>query len=228
LEQAEQAYRQSLAISVQRQNCLGEAGSLVELGLLYDRMGRMEEAATFHRQAADIFARLQDQRNEGRARSNLAGSLIEIQRYDEARRELRRAIECDKFFGHAAEPWKTWGILHDLEQVTGNEQAAAAARDQAIGSYLAYRRAGGESQSLIAGLYALALKAIQRGETTEAAQALAEGWSDSDIYTLIQTRLAKIQAILRGDRDLALAADPNLDYCNAAEMQLLLEALETK
>src|SRR5262249_38305446 len=144
-EPAELAYRQSLAISVQQQHHAGEASSLSELGKLYAQMGRMEEAATFFRQAADIYARLQDQMKEGVARGNLADVLIMLRRCDEARDELRRAIECKQPFGHAAEPWNTWDILHDLEQVTGDAQAAAAARGQAVTSYLAYRRAGGES-----------------------------------------------------------------------------------
>ena len=37
-EQAEQAYRQSLAIEVQLKNLAGEAGSLTELGILYNDM----------------------------------------------------------------------------------------------------------------------------------------------------------------------------------------------
>jgi hypothetical protein len=37
--------------------------------------------------------------------------------------------------------------------------------------------------------------------------------------------LAKLQAILRGDRRLALADEPNLNYMDAAELHLLLEAL---
>jgi tetratricopeptide (TPR) repeat protein len=226
-EQAEQAYRQSLAIVVQQQNRSGEAASLGELGNLYYQMGRPEEAATFFRQAADIFARLQDNRNEVLVRSNLADVLIELQRYDEARRELRRAIECMQPLGHAAQPWMTWNTLLDLEQATGDAQAAAAARGQAIASYLAYRRAGGESQSDQARLFALVLEAIQRGETTEAEHTLSE-LSSRDDPVWLQKLLAKLQAILRGDRDPALAADPNLDYCSAVELQLLLEGLGAK
>ena len=37
--------------------------------------------------------------------------------------------------------------------------------------------------------------------------------------------IPKLQAILRGDRNPALAADPDLDYDDAAELQLLLESL---
>jgi tetratricopeptide (TPR) repeat protein len=91
-------------------------------------MGRLEEAVAFCRQAADIHVKLQDLRNEGRDRNNLAHTLIKLQRFEEARCELQRAIECLKPFGHAAEPWMTWHILHDLEQATGNPQAAAEAR----------------------------------------------------------------------------------------------------
>jgi tetratricopeptide (TPR) repeat protein len=226
-EEAEQAYRQALTIFVQQQDRLGEARSLTELGNLYSQIGRLEEAATFFRNAANIYARLQDRRYEGVARSNLAYCLIKLQRYDEARDELRLSIECKQPFGLAAEPWRDWSNLHTLEQATGDAQAAAAARGHAIASYLAYRRAGGESQSNQAGLFALVFQAIQQGTTTEAEQSLAE-LSNSDAPAWYRTLLAKLQAILRGDRNQALAADSNLDYESATELQLLLEALGTK
>ncbi len=133
-------------LKVQQQNRSGEARSLHELGNLYDDMGRLEEAVAFYRQAADIYVTLSDLMHEGAARNNLAGTLMTLQRYDEARQELQRAIECKKPFGHAAEPWKTWALLHDLEQATGNAPAAADAWQQAVQCYLAYRRDGGESQ----------------------------------------------------------------------------------
>jgi tetratricopeptide (TPR) repeat protein len=166
LKQAEEAYRQALAISVQQKNLAGEARSLAELGNLYNQMRRLEEAVTFYRQAADIYViyvELQDLRYEGIVRNNLARTLIELQRFEEARRELQRAIECNKPFGHAVEPWKTWDTLHDLEQVTGHSQGAAEARRQAIESYSSYRCADGESQSPRAQLYDLVRQAIQQG-----------------------------------------------------------------
>ena len=72
--------------------------------------------------------------------------LIQLQRYDGARQELLRAIECNKLFGHAAEPWKTWSVLEDLENAVRDESAAAQARAQAKAAYLAYRRDGGYAQ----------------------------------------------------------------------------------
>jgi tetratricopeptide (TPR) repeat protein len=222
LEQAEQAYWQSLAIEVRQKNLAGEASSLFELGNLYNKMGRLEEAVAFYRQAADIHVKLQDLRYEGIDRSNLADTLIKLQRFEEARRELRRAIECKKPFGHVAERWKTWVILHNLEQATGHPQAAAEARRQTIESYLAYRRAGGESQSNRAQLYALVMQAIQQGTTSEAGHRLAE-LSSEDHPPWFTALLSKLHAILRGDRDPAFADDPDLDYDDAVELQLLLE-----
>jgi tetratricopeptide (TPR) repeat protein len=223
-DQAEQAYRQSLALEVQQKNRAGEASSLTELGNLYDQMGRLEEAAAFYRQAAEIYAQLHDLRYEGFDRSNLADTLIKLERYDEARRELLRAIECKKPFGHAATIWKTWNILHNLEQATGNAQAAAEAREKAIAAYLAYRLAGGESQANTAPLFALVKQALQAGtpDALTAASAQLAAQAEPDDPAWFTALLDKLQAILRGDRNPALADDPALSYLDAVELQLLL------
>ena len=218
-EQAEWAYRQSLAIKVQQQNRAGEANSLHELGSLYDAMGRPEEAVAFYRQAADLFVTLGDLMHEGFARNNLAATLMTLQRYDDARQELQRAIECNKPFGHAAEPWKTWALLHDLEQATGNASAAADAWQQAVQCYLAYRRAGGENHAPGARLCAQIAHAIRQGDTTEVTQFLAQAAAAADTPAWLKAMLPKLQAILHGDRDPALATDLALDYrrcCGAA------------
>lgn len=228
-DQAEQAYRQSLALEVQQKNRAGEASSLTELGNLYDQMGRLEEAATFYRQAAEIAVQLQDLQKEGLRRNNLAATLIKLERYDEARNALLRAIECKQAFGHAAQPWTAWNILHDLEQATGHVQAAAEARGKAVAAYLAYRRAGGESQANTAPLYALVAQALQDGTpdalTAAAAQLTAQAEPDDPAW--FTALLDKLQAVLRGTRDPALAADPALSYGDAVELQLLLEKLGT-
>lgn len=191
-------------------------------------MGRTEESVTFLQQAAAIYVELGDTANEGRARNNLAIYLIKLRRHDAARRELQRAIECCKPFGHAAQPWKTWDILCDLEIAVKNPQAAAAARQKAIDAYLAYRRAGGESQNLSAQLYALVGQAIQGGNTVAAEQFLTQLSESEDTPDWGKILNSKLQAILRGERNPALAADPNLDYTHVAELQLLLEGLQGK
>ena len=224
-EQAEQAYRRALAIRVQTKDRSHEASDLGELGSLYDDMGRLEEAVTFRRQAADVYTELGNLAKEGIHRSNMADTLIKLGRYDEARRELHRAIECKKPYGHAAEPWKTWAILHDLEQAAGDTRAAIQAREKAIQSYLAYRRAGGVSQSNRIQLCALVAQAIQQKDITQAEQYLAQIMGQVT-NPQPKTMIAKLQAILNGDRNPALAEDPDLEYRDATELQLLLEELK--
>jgi tetratricopeptide (TPR) repeat protein len=203
---------------------MDEADSLTELGNLYNQMGRLEEAVKCYRQAADIYVRLQDQRYEGVARSNLADTLIKLGRYDEARRELLRAIECKQPYGHAAQSWTTWNILHNLEQATGHPQAAAEAGQRAMDAYLAYRRDGGQSYDRGAQACAAVANAIGQGETTALAQELAEVLAQTD-HPRAHALLPKLQAILGGSRDLALADDPALFYQDAVELRLLLESL---
>ncbi|HEX5732327.1 MAG TPA: TIR domain-containing protein [Blastocatellia bacterium] len=223
-EQAERAYRQSLVIKVQQKNLAGESNTLGELGNLYTDMSRLEDAVQCYRQAADIYTKLQDKNREGIVRSNLSFILINLQRYDEARLELRRAIECKKPYGHAAELWKTWDILCDLEQATGNLQAAAQARQQAIESYRAYRHAGGQSMEFGAQFCDKVTNAIAQRDSSALEQEL-----DDYLRTKADFRgkllIPKLLAILHGDRNIGLTDDPNLNYSDAVELQLLLEKL---
>ncbi|HEY6332185.1 MAG TPA: tetratricopeptide repeat protein, partial [Blastocatellia bacterium] len=229
--QAESAYRRSLAIMVREKDLAGEAATLNQLGNLYEAMVRLEESVKCCRRAADIYIRLQDLSDEGLVRNNLAIALIKLRRYDEARRELLRAIECKKPYGHAAEPWKTWGVLYDLEQATGYPEAAAQAREQALESYLAYRRAGGQSYDWGAKACAAVAEAIMANEPSAIA-ALADRLSGA-LQELSQTQagsrvnavMPKLQAILAGSREHALADDPALWYVDAVELKLLLESL---
>ncbi len=225
LELAEQAYRQGLAIFVRENDAPHQGMSLGQLGSLYDAMGRLEEAVTFYRQAIGVRARLKDLAGEGRTRSNLADTLTKLLRYDEARQELQRAIECKKPYGHAAEPWKAWSHLEDLERATNHGEAAAAAREQAIQTYLAYRRAGGVSQSSRARLFDLVSQAIKENAPAEARQLLSQLASRPDLPHFAKALIAELQSVLVGERDPALAADPELTPRDAAELQLLLEKL---
>jgi tetratricopeptide (TPR) repeat protein len=225
--QAEQAYRQSLSINTQLRDRAGEALSLLELGNLYNFWNRPEQTMSFYRQAADIYTQLGDQRYEGFARGNLAMTLIKLQRYDEARPELLQAIECIKPFGHAAEPWKAFANLHNLERANGNPQAARKARQQAVQAYLAYRRDGGENHSGIGRLCVAVWQAMQQGDTAEVGQLIGQRlneptWQEDKPF------LYKLQAILAGERDLALVEDEGLHYEAAAELIFLLEQLNTQ
>lgn len=109
----------------------------------------------------------------------------------------------------------------------GNAPAAAQARKQAIAAYLAYRRDGGESQvgGATVQLCAAVAQAIAEGHPAQAAAELAQLAQDPRLPDYARPLLPALQSILSGSRDRALAADPNLDYDDAAELHLLLDQL---
>ncbi len=226
-EAAEDAYRESLKIEVRLGDRAGQAGTLNQLGNLYnDVLDRPEESVAFYRQAADLFGELGDLANEGGARNNLADSLRRLGRLAEARREVERAIECKAPFGHAAEPWKTWSILADIETADRHPEAAAAARTRARAAYLDYRRDGGENHSP-AGRLALAVtERLSAGDPAAARSLLRQtavdpGWQTDEDRAFIHS----LDAIAAGSRDPALADTPGLTYDLAAEVLLLLGTL---
>ena len=180
-EAAEDAYRKSLAIEVRLGNVAGQASTLGQLGILYDDvLGRPEEAVAFFRQAADKYVEIGDAANEGTARSNLAIRLRKLRRLDEARQEIRRAIECKAQFGHASEPWKTWAILADIETDAGNPAAAAEAKRKAIACYLAYRRDGGENHSTAGRICLAVTQSLLAGDPAAAASLLQQLAADPE------------------------------------------------
>jgi len=222
--QAEQDYQQSLALRVQRGDQAGEALGLLELGNLNRDWNRPEAALKCSQQAAELYSRLGDRRYEGAARSNLAMVLMPLDRYDQARRELQRALECKQEFGAAAQPWKTWDLLSDLELATGNPAAAEAARQQALQSYLAYRRDGGENHSGAGRLVEAVWQGLRQRDVSEISQIIPQ-WLEHPDWQEDQTFLRHLQAILEGARDMERAADASLHYETAAELCFLLERL---
>jgi len=227
-EEAEQAFQQSLAVNVQQGSPLDEARSLGRLGNLYAKMGRSEDAVISFRQSAEKYTEINDMANEGRVRGNLTITLIMLKRYDEARQEIQRAIECFKPYGHHVEPWRAWDKLRDIELADGNQEAAARAREQAIQLYLVCRRDGGEDQSPSARLCALFENALKQQKPEEIKKQLDEVARDPNIPESGKLLVSKLQAILAGSREVGLASDAGLDYTDAAEILFLLERLERR
>jgi tetratricopeptide (TPR) repeat protein len=223
---AEAAYRNSLAINVRLGNVAWQASTLHQLGNLYgDVLDRPEDAACFYRQAADKFVEGRDVAREGASRSNLANSLRKLRRLDEARQEIRRAIECKAQFGHASEPWKSWSILAAIESDTGNSTAAAAeAKGKAIASYLAYRRDGGENHNPAGRISLSVTQSLRSGDPAQAVNLLQHLAADPEAAELLPF-IGALQAVVAGSRDPALADQPELDYTMAAEILLLIETL---
>jgi tetratricopeptide (TPR) repeat protein len=217
---AEMAYRKSLGIKVQQNNKDGEASSLGQLGILFDKMGQLEDAITFYRQAADIHVELGDLAKEGFDRNNLAGTFIKLKRYDDARQEIVRAIECKKPFGHTARPWNALQILSTIEQAQGNATAAKDARDQAVALYMAFRRSGGGKYEYGAQLCAMVGDAIQRGARAEVEAAFGQ------FGAFYQPLIGALRQILDGVRDVQVVE--GLFFMHEVDVRLLLEQLGEK
>jgi tetratricopeptide (TPR) repeat protein len=227
-EAAEEAYNQSIEIKVRLGNQAEQASTLGQLGNLYGFvLQRPEEAVAFYRRAAEISGAIGDTMREGQQLNNLAVTLFKLKRIDEARLVIRRAIECKAPFGHAAELWKTWDFLTAFETAASNSAAAADARHQALGAFLAYRRDGGENQDASGRLALAVLQALASGDPAEVAASLQQLTADS-VWAEHLPFLTALQAITAGSRDRCLAEDPGLSYDQAAEVLLLIEVLEAE
>jgi hypothetical protein len=128
-------------------------------------------------------------------------------------------------FGHAAGSWTTWAILADVETDAGNPAAAAQAKQKAVESYLAYRRAGGENHNADGRIALAVTQPLLAGDPAAAAALLQQLAADPDAEWL-RPFLQALQTIVGGSRDRRLADAPDLYYRSAAEILFLIETLE--
>ena len=226
-EEAEDAYRKSLAISVRLGDLAGQAGTLGQLGNFYDDvLDRPEDAVGFYRQSGEKYAEIGDAANEGRTSHNLADALRRLSRFGEARREVLRAIECDAQFGHGSEPWKTWDLLAQIETASGNPAASAEARGKTIAAYMAYRRDGGENHFPYGRVAHDVTQSLLAGDAASVAAPL-EGLAANPDAAWLRPFIEALQAIVAGSRDRTLAEAPGMHYTMAVEILLLIETLES-
>jgi len=227
---AERAYQEALSLRIQIQDRAGEAACLGRLGNLSAATDRSEEALKFYRGAAERYTAAGNVLLEEFQRYSAARVLVQLQRFDEARPEILRAIECDATLGFEAQPWMTLLTLRDLEAAVGNAAAAAAARARAVQAYLAYRKAGGESSTGGAGapLCAKVAAALKAGSSGALAAEFTQTRGRSDLPGYMQPLLRALLAVLAGSRDPTLADASDLDYDDAAELLLLLDTLAGK
>ena len=121
----------------------------------------------------------------------------------------------------------TWANLEAIETAAGNSSAAADARHQALSAFLAYRRDGGENQSASGRLALAVLQALASGDAAEVASSLQQLATDP-AWVKDLPFFTALQAITAGSLALALAEDPGLSYDQAAEVLLLIEAMEAE
>ena len=144
---------------------------------------------------------------------------------DEARQEIRRAIECDAQFGNASQPWTGWSILADIETDSGNPTAAAEAQRKAIACYLAYRRDGGENHNPTGRIALAVTQSLLASDPAQAASLLQQQLQHFEAAGFAGF-IRALQAIVAGSRDRTLADAPDFHPTMAAEILFLIETLE--
>jgi tetratricopeptide (TPR) repeat protein len=190
------------------------------------------EALTLYAEARTLFQALDEPRNVASIWHQIGivhrqkGNLEQAEHA--SRQSLALEVQYHNLVGEANSLLELGNLYDDigcLEEAAGNSQAAADSWQQAVQCYLAYRRAGGESQEPGAQLCVRIARDISQGDTTEATQFLAQAAAAADTPVWLKAMLPKLRTILYGYRDPALAADPALDYRDAVELLLLLETL---
>jgi tetratricopeptide (TPR) repeat protein len=221
---AEHAYREALKTAVQ--NNLSTGFILIELGNIYNLQQRWEEAREVYQQSSIEYHKIGDSGKEGIALSNLANAFYKLGDYSQARSVVKQALDLIEDHGDAAKPWYTWAILQDIETADGRSLEASFANNKAFESYLAYRRQGGETHTMVAAICAKALdmiKADQAGGLMMFLNYLRDQptWQEQGGQALLDV----LEAIAGGSRDKALAENPSLMFVRAVEIVLLLEKL---
>lgn len=228
LEAAEEAYRESLTISVQLDLAAAQASTLAQLGDLYtNHLGRPETAVTCHQKAAELYGESGDARRAALQSITLADILRNLNRLEEARHAIRQGIAQISAapLNMALLASKCWAVLNQIETEAQDRAAAAAARSQAMSFLLAHRRQGG-ANDIDEGRYAGAVlnDILSRNPATVLPQ--LQQWSADPEAAEWHPFLRSLQDILSGNRERSFEENPALHFAAATELLLLIELLE--
>jgi tetratricopeptide (TPR) repeat protein len=225
-EAAEEAFIESLRYRMQNDDLIGQACTHYSLGQLYEiYQDKPQEAVTCFRQALEICSKYGQIKMEWKSADRLANMLCKLNHLDEARHIIRRSIACKLALGHEAQPWRSWEILCNIEIQAGNTVGAKEASLKALSAYIDYRRDGGSDFGQI-GQLALAIHQDLVSGFTANAVSLLDTLEPLADWVHDLAYLGVLKKIVAGSRDTALAQDPSLNYFQAAEILLLIEALD--
>jgi tetratricopeptide (TPR) repeat protein len=224
-DEAEAAYQSALA----HQPGQGPQADLHnQLGSLYDHTGQPDKAIHHYLNAAELCAALGDLENEGRVRSNLADTLHQLARLDDARTQARQALECKREVGAASAPWTTWALLARIETDARQPDAALEAHRQAVAGYYTHRK-GGASASVLEGQLTRAVgDGLLQGDDEARAElraALGRLAQKPGLAPHLPRYLSLLDALLAGHHAAAEPDDLDLGYGAVVEWTLLQERI---
>jgi len=223
-DEAEIALKSALAINVQQKNKPEESKNLVQLAHVYRDMGKFEEAIDIYQEAVNQNRDTGNLAGEGRSYLGLGLALISLGRYDEARPNILRGIECHKDLGSAVEPWWGWEIMAKLETAVENTAGATFALRQARTACLEFRRQHGSFRhqaALICDYFVRDFLNNQKDHIRDQLPIVAADAKDNSSRAVLRS----LHAIVEGSRDMSLADDPQLTFYDAAEVLWVLERI---
>ena len=224
--QAQDAYTRSLHIKQQRGDKRGMWSSMTALANVVASAGRLEEAVRWDKRAVELSVELRDRWGESVVRNNLANHLQQLGQIREAAAQVRQAIAIMEDLGLGATPWNAWAILHDIATAQGDTATALKARCKAMDWYRRYRAQGGAPQTPGAQLVAQAAQALKDGSGSQFAAQLDALADDPKVAARFQKLARALSHLCRGAPEAARALLPSLDFANAVELTLLLDALD--
>jgi tetratricopeptide (TPR) repeat protein len=189
--------------------------AIVETGDCLSKLGRLDEAAAMYQRTIKLF----EQKNRIRDAAVCKGQLGTVRLFQ------KRHAEALKFYGEARdtfealrEPRQVAAIWHQIGMVherAGQFELAEQAYRQSLAIKVREGDLAGQASTMnqLGNLYTL--------------QILSQLAEDPDTPPFGRALVAKLQSLLAGDRDPALASDPDLHYIDAAELLLLLETLRS-
>ncbi|MCS7179397.1 MAG: tetratricopeptide repeat protein [Anaerolineae bacterium] len=111
----------------------GEATTLMNLGSVYSRQGRWEEALEQYEQALETFRALGDRHGEAQTLTNLGSVYLQQGRWEEALEQYEQALEIFRALGDRHGEGQTLMNLGILHKRLGQEEKARALWREALG-----------------------------------------------------------------------------------------------
>lgn len=226
LSEAENYFILALRINNRIGNAFGKASNLGMLGILYDNIGKYDEAIHMYKEALKMFQDIDDVRNSLAVLVNLAGSYLSIEDYGSASKVAYSGLKFQKANKMNHEIWLLYSRLYNIEIAQGRKDIAEFFWFKARDSYLEYRQFNGAPEFADGELLDYVIEWMFSYDSAKALSLVNKHGvelKETKSSVLLMNATTKI---VQGSRDRSLADNMELDYDAAAEILFLIERLE--
>ena len=140
------------ALEARAEGPAGTAMTLDNLGTVYARLGRHDEARSFHEPALELHRQLGDRLAEGRTLGNLGALALAAGRREEGRRLLTSSSEIGREVGDRIGELLAVGRLAELDSLEGSHDEAVDVLRRAAATARSFAPTSEEARGLLLGL----------------------------------------------------------------------------